>query len=276
MTGRCVVVTTGPAEANQRLVAEHGIKCTVLLQEKSEVALDLYHVRGMPMGLVIDEAGNVASEVVAGAQGLLALALAAKENSGQRPDQGPGHVRANQHANGEEKPKGKANKGLAASPINRSGLTAGTPAPDFRLPRLDGNGALGLEDFRGRPLLLVFTDPDCGPCDQVAPHLQRVHRERPDVQVLLIGRRDVALNRQKAAKLGLTCPMALQKSWEVSLLYGMFATPVAYLIDEHGVIIADVAKGVEPILELIARSAAPVMNGRQPEHQGQEAAAGSG
>ena len=38
--------------------------------------------------------------------------------------------------------------------------------------------------------------------------------------------------------------------WEISLQYAMFATPIAYLIDEQGILASDVAVGVEPILAL--------------------------
>src|SRR6266545_8036127 len=55
-------------------------------------------------------------------------------------------------------------KSLARSRLNRDGLKAGTPAPNFRLPRVDG-GELSLEEFRGQRVLLVFSDPQCGPCD---------------------------------------------------------------------------------------------------------------
>jgi len=55
--------------------------------------------------------------------------------------------------------------------------------------------------------------------------------------------RDVEANRQKVAKLGLTFPVVLQQSWEVSLLYAMFTTPMGYLIDEQGVLASDVAVG---------------------------------
>jgi len=41
-------------------------------------------------------------------------------------------------------------------------------------------------------------------------------------------------------------------------LYGMFATPMAYWIDEQGVVAADVAAGVEPIRQLMAKAAATV------------------
>jgi hypothetical protein len=73
----------------------------------------------------------------------------------------------------------------------------------------------------------------------------------------MVSRRDPEANRRKAVELGLTFPLVLQKSGEISLRYGIFATPVGYLIDEQGIIAADVAKGVEPILALATGAAAP-------------------
>jgi peroxiredoxin len=144
---------------------------------------------------------------------------------------------------------------LAESKLNRGGLTAGTPAPAFRLPRLDG-GELSLDDYRGRRVLLVFSDPHCGPCDQLAPQLEQLSRRTPGVQVLMVSRGEAGANRAKAAEQGLTFPIALQKQWEISRDYAMFATPIAYLIDEEGIIAADVAVGVDPILALLPSSPA--------------------
>jgi peroxiredoxin len=275
-----LVVTTGDADENRRLVEEHGIRCPFLLQEAMEVTTGMYGVRGTPMGFLIDERGNFASEVATGAQAIAALAVAVKEqnnaseNGAAPPPQTSGS--ADQGTEAMPTRGGKANKGLGHSRINRSGLAAGTPAPAFRLARLDDTGALALEDYRGRRLLIVFSDPACGPCDQLAPHLERLHRERGDLAVVMIGRRDAQLNREKVAKLGLTFPVVLQRSWEISLLYGIFATPVAYLIDEQGVIAADVATGVEPILELIASSSRPRHQARKSAHHGQEVVTHSG
>ena len=42
----------------------------------------------------------------------------------------------------------------------------------------------------------------------------------------------------------------MQEKWEVSLKYGMFATPIGYLIDESGILLSDVAVGIDPILAL--------------------------
>jgi hypothetical protein len=55
-------------------------------------------------------------------------------------------------------------------------------------------------------------------------------------------------------------PIALQQQWEISRRYAMFATPIAYLIDEQGIIVEDVAVGTESVQELISkyRSKVPV------------------
>jgi hypothetical protein len=69
------------------------------------------------------------------------------------------------------------------------------------LPRL-GGGELSLAELRGGRVLLVFSDPDCGPCDELTPRLQEIHLRRPDLQVLVVSRRDVEANRAKVAALG--------------------------------------------------------------------------
>src|SRR5262249_49586109 len=186
-----------------------------------------------------------------GAENLLALAAVQVPPA---PETAEAETTAGkEHGDGQ---KGKANRGLHTSRLRRDGLKAGTPAPPFRLPRLDG-GELSLEEFRGRRVLLVFSDPECGPCMELAPALEQFHRGPAGVQVLMISRRDPEANRQKVAELGLTFPVVLQRHWEISLLYGMFATPIAYLIDEQGVLATDVVVGVQPIQALLATAARP-------------------
>ena len=233
-----VVVTTGDAEENRKLVERYGIRCLVLLQEQMEVAAQ-YRAQGTPMGYRIDGAGRIASELAVGAEPLLRLATTLA----------PEQIEPGAAVNGSASHGAKDDPSLARSRLNRSGLKAGVPAPDFRLPRID-EGELSLADFRGGRVLLVFSDPHCGPCDELAPQLQEIHLRRPELQVLVVSRRDVEANRAKATALGLTFPIVLQKQWEVSLKYAMFATPIGYLIDEQGILASDVAVGVGPILAL--------------------------
>ena len=110
-------------------------------------------------------------------------------------------------------------------------------------------------------MLLVFSDPNCGPCMALTPQLEQAHRRSADVQVLMVSRGEIEANREKVAEFGLTFPVVLQKQWEVSRDYASFATPVAYLIDAAGVLASDAAVGVEPILGLLSRAALPT-NGR--------------
>jgi len=229
-----IVITTGDGEANRKLVEQYGIHCLVLLQNEMEVAAK-YGVQGTPMGYRIDANGRIASELAIGSEPLLKLAIAAGEEGSAT------------HAL-------KDDPSLSRSRLNRKGLKAGTPAPDFHLPLIEG-GELSLSDFRGGRVLLVFSDPNCGPCDDLAPQLQEIHERRPEIQVMVVSRRDVEANRAKAVRLGLTFPILLQKQWEVSLKYAMFATPIGYLIDEQGILVSDVAVGVGPILALAREGA---------------------
>ena len=183
-----LVVSTGDAEENRKLVEQYGIRCLVLLQKEMEVA-SKFQAQGTPMGYRIDGAGRIASELAVGAEPLLQLATlsAPEQNNPIVP------------TNGAAPHGAKDDRALAGSRLNRSGLKAGTTAPEFRLPRIDG-GDLSLADFRGKRVLLVFSDPDCGPCDELAPRLQEIHAQRPDLQVLVVSRREAEATRAKAAR----------------------------------------------------------------------------
>lgn len=140
-------------------------------------------------------------------------------------------------------------RSLAKSRLNRNGLTPGTFAPSFTLPRV-GGGELSLDDYLGRCVLLVFSDPDCGPCDVLAPRLERLAKEVPGLSVLMVSRGDPERNRAKVAEHGITFPVVLQEQWQLSREYAKFATPIAYLIDAEGRVAATVAVGVDAILAL--------------------------
>src|SRR5215467_12021910 len=60
-------------------------------------------------------------------------------------------------------------------PAAPPGLPAGAPAPDFELPDLFGE-AKSLAQFRGQLLLLIFFNPACGYCRDLAPKLVALTR----------------------------------------------------------------------------------------------------
>jgi peroxiredoxin len=230
-----VIISTGSVEENQRFFGWHHITCPILLQEDSEVAA-LYLAMATPMAYLVDEQGATLGHAAVGPTAILNL-FRDQGRAGDAPSND--YSRAGSH------------RSLAPRQIERDALKAGTPAPEFTLPALDGS-ELSLSSFRGRPVLLVFSDPNCKPCNELLPKLEQIHRKSKDLQVLMIGRGDPEANRNKVKKLGLTFPVVLQRSWEISRAYGMFATPIGYLVDEDGVVVEDVAVGGNRILALAA------------------------
>jgi peroxiredoxin len=140
-------------------------------------------------------------------------------------------------------------------PVLRTGLKQGATAPIFRLPRLEG-GEVSLLDYRGRDVLLVFVDPECEACELLWPALTAASAGAPQPSILLISRGEIAPNLEMVARHGLALPVALQRHWEISREYGMFAVPSAFFVDEWGVVAADVAVGQEEVLGLMTRVAA--------------------
>jgi peroxiredoxin len=224
-----LLVSYGDAEKNIRMASEYGFDCPVLLQKPGET-VEAFASLGTPVGYLLDEQGRVAEPLAIGAEQLPELVRRAAGERAPLPGMRP----------------------LSESRIERDGLAAGTPAPTFTLPDINGR-TVSLESYRGRRVLLVFSDPNCGPCDELAPHLARVHREHLDnnLAVVMVGRGDLAENQKKVADLGIEFPVVMQEKWKLSKEYGIFATPVGYLIGEDGIIQSNVAKGGREILALV-------------------------
>jgi peroxiredoxin len=243
-----LLVSRGDVDDHLRLAADNKWRCDVLL-EPGNAVISAYKSTGTPTGYLIDADGRIASDLATGADAVLALvenAVAVGEGNELTL-----HALRKKEAAVAQKAR---DAGLAVRPstLQRDGLPAGTPAPDFTLPDLEGERH-GLADFKNKRLLLVFSDPQCGPCDALAGDLQRLQEAHSDnnLQILMISRGDPKENEEKARKHGLTFPVLLQNHWEVSREYAMFATPVGYLIDEQGVIAKDVAIGKSAILSLV-------------------------
>jgi len=147
---------------------------------------------------------------------------------------------------------------LSDSRIERNGLPPGTVAPLFDLQDITG-ASISLHHYRGRRVLLLFSDPQCSPCNQLARHLGRRQTSRGGQApaVVMVSRGSVEENRRKAEAHGFDFPVALQRGWEISRLYGMFAMPAAFLIGEDGIVVGKRAKGVDEVLALVRATTAP-------------------
>jgi peroxiredoxin len=222
-----VLLSYGDVDHNLEFAERHGLAYPLLLVDGSEPPAGFAGM-GTPVAYLLDEDCRVDEPLAVGADHVPALVRSAAEG------------RRRLHT---ERP-------LAESRIERNGLSAGTVAPDFELQNLDGEH-VSLQAYRGRRVLLVFSAPQCGPCDAVAPELVRLHERFGDaIAIVMVSRGEVAANRQKADAHGFPFPVVIQPGWKLSREYGIFETPVAFLIDEEGVIARDVARGAEQVAAL--------------------------
>jgi peroxiredoxin len=154
------------------------------------------------------------------------------------------------------------------------GLPVGSAAPEFNLPGLHGE-ILTLEALRssGKPVMALFTDPGCGPCNAMLPEVGSWQEEHDQKLTLtLISRGEVEDNKTKAQEHGLS-NVLLQKDWEVSEAYEVRGTPSAVLISPEGKVASPVAGGAEGIRGLLSyavgeRAQLP-MRPPQPQGEGQ-------
>lgn len=125
------------------------------------------------------------------------------------------------------------------------GLPVGELAPTFELPGIDGeNVSLGALIDRGRPVVLFFMSPNCGPCAGLLPDLirwQRALRERVTTAVVSAG--SVEENVERFAEAGLL-DVAVDAPEAVFNAYRLQATPSAIAIDRSGRIASAPAGGL--------------------------------
>src|SRR5262249_12664977 len=149
--------------------------------------LPLFTNCGTPSAYLLDEQGRVAEPLASGMDDVLQL--------------------ARQTASARSKSDIRKLP-LSESRIVRDGLKAGMPAPGFSLPDLRGK-SVSLDQFRGRKVLLVFSDPHCGPCDTLAPKLVQLHQKHANngMAFVMVGRGDQEENKKKAMEHGIAFPL---------------------------------------------------------------------
>ncbi len=131
------------------------------------------------------------------------------------------------------------------------GLDPGSMAPDFELPNLDGE-LVKLSHWRGRRVLLVFFNPQCSFCMQMADGLASLKTDGSDGQPVpvLVTSGDPQVNRRFMEQYGIRCPVLVQKKDELLSMYRAGGTPMGYLLDEDGAIAAPLTVGGDNLLAL--------------------------
>jgi peroxiredoxin len=140
------------------------------------------------------------------------------------------------------------------TPVDQAeGLPVGSEAPEFSLFGLYGE-SITLEALRssGKPLMMLFTDPNCGPCNALLPEVGSWQQEHDKKLTLaLVSRGEVEENKTKASEHGLK-NVLVQKDWEVYESYEVGGTPSAVLISPDGKVASLVAGGDEGIRALLS------------------------
>ena len=143
----------------------------------------------------------------------------------------------------------------AAEAPPEPGLPVGSPAPGFQLPGLYGE-MLTLDALRasGKPVMLLFGDPSCGPCNALLPEVGRWQRAHAaDLTIAVITRGTPDENRAKAAEHGIT-NVLLQQDREVAEAYQENGTPAAVVVRPDGTVGSPLAAGADAIQGLVART----------------------
>ncbi len=220
-----VLVSSGEAKANRRWTRRYRTPYPLLLQQDRELA-DEYEVRGTPSAYLVDGEGRAVSPLTEGVAEVLELA------GGSDPH---------------------ASRGITPlaplAPFPKDGLAVGTSVAAQRVPRL-GGGEIALSRYRGRPLLLVFLDPECAACDPLWPLLAGLEAANRERALVLVSRGDPERTRALVAEHRLSFPIAQQRLWEVSHRFGLTLAPSACLLDRRGALAAAAAIGVQAVLRL--------------------------
>lgn len=135
-------------------------------------------------------------------------------------------------------------------------LQIGTPAPDFDLLSLDG-ASVSRDQLleRGRPLVLVFASPTCGPCRALMPELARWYaalNERLTIVVIEAMVQDPAALAQQMHALG-DFPVLVEEGRDVASAYKSRVTPTAIGISPEGRVVELLVPGQNQIEALVRR-----------------------
>lgn len=121
-------------------------------------------------------------------------------------------------------------------------LKIGDQAADFQLPDLDGN-LVGLNDFKGKYILLDFWGSGCGPCRMENPNLLRYYKAYREkgfeiISISFDKNRDDWANAVEEDSMIWTTVCDLRGiDGDVMMTYNAYLMPTYFLIDPNGVII---------------------------------------
>lgn len=117
-------------------------------------------------------------------------------------------------------------------------LEAGTAAPEFVLPGMDGKKFSLAEALKRGPVLAAFFKVSCPVCQFTFPYLERIHKAYAGSKVTVVGisqddKKDTAAFLRE---FGITFPVLLDDThrYPVSNAYGLTNVPSLFFITPEG------------------------------------------
>lgn len=115
---------------------------------------------------------------------------------------------------------------------------AGSVAPPFDLPALNGTARVSLASLRGKPVIVNFWASWCTECRAEFPLLAEIVAKHPDVVVVGITYKDIPFDSRRFAR-DHHATWTLAKGGDgdaAARTYGIRAVPQTFFIDRRGVI----------------------------------------
>jgi thiol-disulfide isomerase/thioredoxin len=132
------------------------------------------------------------------------------------------------------------------------GLPVGSAAPLFDLASYEGGrGSLKQLLAQARPLLLIFTNPHCGPCVSIFQEVGKWQRDYSNqITIVLITQGSIKENFVNVSRNSLA-NVLLQEQEEVGKAYKATMTPTAVIVNQEGEIASTVVAGATEIRRLL-------------------------
>ncbi|GAA0329775.1 redoxin domain-containing protein [Bacillus carboniphilus] len=124
---------------------------------------------------------------------------------------------------------------------NLAAVKEGSPAPDFKLPTIEGE-AMRLSDYRGKKVILNFWATWCPPCKAEMPHMQNFYEKNKDkgVEIVAVNLTNLDKGEERIKQFiedyGLTFTVPLDVEGNIGIEFQAFTIPTSYIIDTNGVI----------------------------------------
>lgn len=215
-----VFISNGTAKENAEKLGGKTLK-KVLLQKDREVA-EAFGAKWTPTVVLVNSSGRIASRVAAGDSAIRELVEKIRaDESGDLVFVSPGE----RHSLGQE-------------------------IPSFELEDASAN-TISAKDIIGKPTLITYWSTGCGWCNKMLDDLRDWDKTKgqDEPNLLVVSSGEAEANKE----MNLNSPVVLDNEGLISKHLGMSGTPSAVLINEHGVVVSEVAVGSSQIWALLGK-----------------------